>query len=101
MNLTCANRVILADPWWNVAIEAQAWCRVFRIGQLKKTYFKTVLMKGTIDVRIADLQDAKLRKIQGMMDKNQSISTEQYEEILQSAFSAAELDTLMAPSRED
>ena len=98
LNLMCANRVILADPWWNVAVEAQAWCRVFRIGQLKKTYFKTVLMKGTIDVRIADLQDAKLRRIQGMLEKNESFSKEQYEEMLNSAPSAEDWDLLMAPA---
>lgn len=101
MNLTCANRVILADPWWNVAIEAQAWGRVFRIGQRKKTYFKIVLMKGTIDVRIADLQDAKIKKIQEMMEKNESFCREQYEEMLNSAPSAEEWSAVMAPARED
>lgn len=96
----CANRVILADPWWNVAVEAQAWCRVFRIGQLKKTYFKTVLMKDTIDVRIADLQDAKIRKIQEMLDKNEAVTKERYDETLNSAPSAEEWDVLMAPAQE-
>lgn len=98
MNLTCANRVILADPWWNVAIEAQAWCRVFRIGQRKKTYFKTVLMKGTIDVRIADLQDDKIKKIEAMMERNESFSMEQCQQMMHSVPSAEELDTLVVPA---
>lgn len=65
MNLTCANRVILVDQWWNSAVERQAFGRVHRIGQSKPTYFVKILTKNTIDERLADLQ----------AEKNKSIST--------------------------
>ena len=31
LNLTMASRVICVDPWWNQAVEQQAFCRVFRM----------------------------------------------------------------------
>ena len=35
LNLTCANHVILCEPWWNPFAEDQACDRVHRIGQQK------------------------------------------------------------------
>ena len=35
LNLTAASYVILFDPWWNPAIEAQAIDRTHRIGQTR------------------------------------------------------------------
>ena len=35
LNLTSADTVILYDPWWNPAAEAQAADRTHRIGQTK------------------------------------------------------------------
>lgn len=32
LNLTCANRVVLMDVWWNPAVENQAIDRVHRLG---------------------------------------------------------------------
>ena len=33
LNLTCANTVVLAEPWWNPFAEEQAIDRCHRIGQ--------------------------------------------------------------------
>ncbi|KAM7207765.1 81e4ad1c-ff53-4b31-96ff-86feb7e2e2d8 [Naviculisporaceae sp. PSN 640] len=59
LNLTCANRIITVDQWWNRAVEDQAHGRVHRIGQEKETFFVKILAKGTIDERIFDLQEKK------------------------------------------
>ncbi|KAB5577908.1 P-loop containing nucleoside triphosphate hydrolase protein [Coniochaeta sp. 2T2.1] len=67
LNLTCANRVILIDPWWNSALEHQAYGRVFRMGQPKETYFVRLLTKKTIDGRMAKLQHKKLIEIKEMI----------------------------------
>ncbi|KAI0478136.1 SNF2 family N-terminal domain-containing protein [Xylaria cf. heliscus] len=72
LNLTCANRVILVDPWWNVSIEMQAFGRVFRIGQLKETYFRRILADRTIDNRMEKIQEMKtenISKVMGSGDK--------------------------------
>jgi superfamily II DNA or RNA helicase len=63
LNLTCANRVILVDPWWNSALEHQAYGRVFRMGQKKETWFVRLLTRKTIDGRMARLQAKKLKEI--------------------------------------
>jgi SNF2 family DNA or RNA helicase len=49
LNIAAASRVILIDPWWNQAIEQQAFCRVFRIGQDKETRMLRLVVKNTID----------------------------------------------------
>lgn len=49
LNLTMASRVICLDPWWNSAVEQQAFCRVFRIGQQKETRMTRFVVKNTID----------------------------------------------------
>lgn len=67
LNLTCANRIILVDPWWNSAIEHQAYGRVFRMGQTKETYYVRLLTRKTIDGRMAKLQNEKLRQINSVV----------------------------------
>ncbi|ETS83120.1 hypothetical protein PFICI_04996 [Pestalotiopsis fici W106-1] len=67
LNITCANRVIITEPWWNAAIELQAFARVFRMGQLKKTHFTTLLVKNSIDMRLRSLQVHKLNNIESAL----------------------------------
>ncbi|GAB1316582.1 hypothetical protein MFIFM68171_06792 [Madurella fahalii] len=62
LNLTCANRVILGDLWWNTALEEQAFGRVKRIGQEKRTHFVRIMVRSTIDVRLHELQEQKKRE---------------------------------------
>ncbi|KAJ1917488.1 hypothetical protein H4219_003170 [Mycoemilia scoparia] len=59
LNLTRANRVIMADLWWNPAIEMQAVDRVRRIGQTKPVTIYRLAAKNTIDDRILDVQKTK------------------------------------------
>ena len=45
LNLTAASRVIYIDLWWNSSVEQQAFCRVFRIGQVSETYITRFVVK--------------------------------------------------------
>ncbi|KAI1130815.1 SNF2 family N-terminal domain-containing protein [Nemania abortiva] len=63
LNLACANRVILVDLWWNLAIEMQAFSRVFRIGQTKETHFLRLIAQNTVDNRMEALQEEKSKDI--------------------------------------
>jgi superfamily II DNA or RNA helicase len=72
LNLTCANRVIMIDPWWNSALEQQAYGRVFRMGQTKETWYARLLTRKTIDGRMAKLQNEKLRQINAVVDEYDS-----------------------------
>lgn len=59
LNLTAASYVILFDPWWNPAVEAQAIDRTHRIGQKNTVFAYRLLIKGTIEEKIRLLQKQK------------------------------------------
>ncbi|WFD42851.1 hypothetical protein MPSI1_001501 [Malassezia psittaci] len=83
LNLTCCNRVILCDLWWNPQIEEQAFDRAHRLGQTKNVYIYKLSIAGTVEERILRLQDKKraLAKaaLHGSAQANQSfgLSTEE------------------------
>ena len=56
LNLTCCNRVILCDLWWNPQIEEQAFDRAHRLGQTKSVYIYKLSIDGTVEQRILALQ---------------------------------------------
>lgn len=59
LNLTAASYVILYDPWWNPAVEAQAIDRAHRIGQTQPVMAYRMLTKNTIEEKILLLQQKK------------------------------------------
>ncbi|KAI9852139.1 MAG: hypothetical protein M1838_001763 [Thelocarpon superellum] len=67
LNLNVANRVFSVDLWWNHSVELQAFGRVFRIGQLKETYFTRVVVKNSVDDRMLKMQNEKIRIIDNAM----------------------------------
>jgi superfamily II DNA or RNA helicase len=82
LNLTCANRVIMIDPWWNSALEHQGYGRVFRMGQTKETYYVRLLTRKTIDGRMAKLQAEKLQQINSVVkDYDSTKSSIKFEEV--------------------
>ncbi|KAK4134684.1 hypothetical protein BT67DRAFT_379414 [Trichocladium antarcticum] len=72
LNLACANRVVSLDVWWNAALEQQAMGRVYRMGQQKETYFVRLMVKNSIDERLAQLQLDKLEMIAGTIQESDS-----------------------------
>ncbi|MCX6584596.1 MAG: DEAD/DEAH box helicase [Candidatus Aminicenantes bacterium] len=59
INLTAADYVIIFDPWWNPAVEAQAIDRSHRIGQTKKVFVYRMVVKDTIEEKMLALQEQK------------------------------------------
>ena len=59
LNLTEASYVVLFDPWWNPAVEAQAIDRTHRIGQTRNVIAFRMLTRGTIEEKIWELQQRK------------------------------------------
>ena len=67
LNLTAASYVILYDPWWNPAVEAQAIDRCHRIGQESKVIAYRLLMAETVEEKIRVLQQQKSEMMTGVL----------------------------------
>ncbi|NWK57254.1 DEAD/DEAH box helicase [Verrucomicrobiaceae bacterium N1E253] len=59
LTLTAADTVVLFDPWWNPAVEAQAADRIHRIGQTKPSTIYKFITRGTVEEKILRLQERK------------------------------------------
>ncbi|NJK92407.1 MAG: SWF/SNF helicase family protein [Blastochloris sp.] len=67
LNLTAASYVILFDPWWNPAVEAQAIDRTHRIGQERTVIAYRLIAKDTIEEKIRHLQKEKAQLFQDVL----------------------------------
>ena len=63
LNLTTASYVVLYDPWWNPAVEAQAIDRSHRIGQTQTVNAYRLIAPGTVEEKIWELQQTKAQTI--------------------------------------
>jgi SNF2 family DNA or RNA helicase len=63
LNLTAASYVVLYDPWWNPAVEAQAIDRSHRIGQTQTVTAYRLIAPGTVEEKIWELQQRKAQTI--------------------------------------
>jgi hypothetical protein len=67
LNLTTASYVVLYDPWWNPAVEAQAIDRSHRIGQTQTVNAYRLISPGTVEEKIWELQQSKAQTISDVM----------------------------------
>ena len=59
LNLMAASYVVLFDPWWNPAVEAQAIDRTHRIGQANQVMAYRLIVKDSVEEKIRALQAKK------------------------------------------
>ncbi len=69
LNLTSANYVFIIDPWWNPFVEKQAIDRTHRIGQDKNVMVYRFISKDSIEEKIQQLQQTKLRMSDSLIEK--------------------------------
>jgi superfamily II DNA or RNA helicase len=67
LNLTEADYVILLDPWWNPATEAQAVDRTHRIGQTKNVMVYRLVSKDTIEEKVMAMKATKAKLFDSVM----------------------------------
>ena len=67
LNLTGADVVIHYDPWWNLAAQNQATDRAHRIGQTRTVTVYKLIVKGSIEEKILNLQEAKRKLADDVM----------------------------------
>ena len=67
LNLTAADYVIIADPWWNPASEDQASARAHRIGQQRPVTVYRLVTQGSIEEKIVRLHRSKRDLAEGIL----------------------------------
>ena len=90
LNLTAADTVIHVDPWWNPAVEQQATARAHRIGQTQPVFVYKLVVEGSIEERMLELQDRKQALADGVLGSDGEAAVK---------FSAEDLRDLLAPLR--
>lgn len=73
LNLTAASYVFLLDPWWNPAVEAQAYDRAHRMGQKNHVFVYKFICRNSIEEKIIELQNEKLQLVENMVDSEHDI----------------------------
>lgn len=68
LTLTCANHVVIVDPFWNPYVEEQAQDRCYRISQTKKVQVHKLFIKDSVEDRISELQKRKKEMVDSAMD---------------------------------
>jgi SNF2 family DNA or RNA helicase len=86
LNLTAADTVILYDPWWNPASEAQAIDRAHRIGQDKPVFAYRLIALGTVEEKMLDLQARKRGLADALLAGSAAASAEISERDLEALF---------------
>ena len=67
LTLTEADYVVVLDPWWNPAVEAQAVDRAHRIGQTRTVMVYRLVAKGTIEEKVMALKAEKAALFDSVM----------------------------------
>lgn len=82
LNLTCARRVFMMDPWWSFAVEAQAIDRVHRMGQTEPVEVTRFIIAGSIEEKMLKVQERKkfIASSLGMMSEEER-KTQRIEDI--------------------
>ncbi len=78
LNLTAADSVILLDPWWNPASEAQAAARAHRIGQDSPVTLFRIISCDTVEEQVLELQREKKLLIEDF----EQMSADQLQQLL-------------------
>jgi superfamily II DNA or RNA helicase len=82
LNLTAADYVVIADPWWNPAAEDQAMGRAHRIGQLRPVTVYRLVAKGTLEERIVALHHEKRALAEGILAEGEGAALPSTEDLI-------------------
>lgn len=87
LNLTQADYVFLADPWWNPAVERQAMDRAHRIGRKNPVFVYKFITENSVEEKIIKLQERKRKLASDLVSEEgawlANIDTNDLKEILE------------------
>lgn len=75
LTLHRADTVLHLDPWWNPAVEEQATARAHRMGQERPVFVYRFFSEGTVEEKVALLQQKKRQLFEGLFGQAQSRAT--------------------------
>jgi superfamily II DNA or RNA helicase len=87
LTLTRADTVIHYDPWWNPAVQSQATDRAHRIGQESPVFVYNLIVAGSVEERMLQLQDRKRQLAEAILGSGQTTA----------AFDMEDVEDLFAP----
>ena len=67
VNLTCANYIVLMEPYWNESVEQQAIDRLHRIGQMRPTHVVRLFVRASIEEWVQSIQSRKANELQRLL----------------------------------
>ncbi|WP_209020551.1 DEAD/DEAH box helicase [Nocardioides sp. 1609] len=76
LNLTRADHVVHVDRWWNPAVEEQATDRAYRIGQTRPVQVHRMIMRGTVEEKVAELLGRKRALADAVLGRGEQALTE-------------------------
>ena len=76
LNLTRADHVVHVDRWWNPAVEEQATDRAYRIGQTRPVQVHRMIMRGTVEEKVAELLTRKRALADAVLGRGEAALTE-------------------------
>ena len=91
LNVTCANHVILLDPWWNPFVEDQAVGRCHRLGQTREVHTYRMLSQGTFEEYMCRVIQPQKRQASQAVLSDEDVA----EEVLSAGFSRKDLERAM------
>ena len=74
------------DPWWNPAVEDQAFDRIHRLGQHRPIRIVRMIIENSIESRILQLQEKKKALFESTVGKDINALAKLSEEDLQFLF---------------
>lgn len=82
LNLTAADYVVIADPWWNPAAEDQAMGRAHRMGQQRPVTVYRLVNQGTLEDRIVALHQSKRALAEGILEGGDGMALPSTDELI-------------------
>lgn len=71
LNIVCASRVVILEPWWNPMISEQAINRVYRLGQTKDVDVYEFMANDSVEERIVAVQERKRKLANDVTTRDQ------------------------------
>ncbi|KAF1956883.1 hypothetical protein CC80DRAFT_471150 [Byssothecium circinans] len=82
LNLTCASRVVIMEPFWNPFVEEQAIDRVHRLNQTVDVTVYRLSIHNSVEEKILDLQESKRKLAAAAIEGGKAIGKLDMKDIL-------------------